>query len=100
MKRFTNIKNECRHQSRNFSGQEGGGRFVELDHIDKHFIKNTIKKGPAGRRFGVFSPRYSYNYILIGNFSPKVDTFRASLSKVRTLLLIFKKSRVGLRSLP
>ena len=37
----------------------GGGRFVELEHCDKHFIKNTRKRGPAGKHFGYFSPRYS-----------------------------------------
>ena len=38
---------------------QGRGGFVELGHFDKHFVKNTRKKGPAGEHFGVFSPRYS-----------------------------------------
>ena len=59
MERFTKIMNEFRYPNRKFSGQGGGGRFVELGHIDKNFVKNTIKKGPAGKRFGVFSPRWS-----------------------------------------
>ena len=33
----------------------GGGGFVELGHFDKHFVKNTRKRGPAGN----ISPRYS-----------------------------------------
>ena len=37
--------------------QDRGG-FVEVGHVDKHFVKNTQKKGPAGKNFGVFSPRY------------------------------------------
>ena len=37
--------------------QDRGG-FVELGHFDKHFVKNTQKKDPAGKNFGVFSPRY------------------------------------------
>ena len=35
----------------------GGGGFVELWHLDKHFIKNTRKKVPQDSE--VFSPRYS-----------------------------------------
>ena len=35
------------------------GGFVKLGHFDKHFVKNSRKKGSAGENFGVFSPRYS-----------------------------------------
>ena len=43
-----------------FQGKEGGGgRFVELGHFDKGFVKNTRKRGPTGKHFAVFSPRYS-----------------------------------------
>ena len=52
------IMNECRCAARYFSGQGEGG-FAELGDFNKHFVKNTRKKGPAGKRFGVFSPRYS-----------------------------------------
>ena len=31
-----------------------GRGFVELGHFDKHFIKNTQTKDPAGKIFGVF----------------------------------------------
>ena len=37
---------------------QGRGGFMELGHFDKYFVKNTRKKGPAGKNFGVFSPRY------------------------------------------
>ena len=37
---------------------QGRGGFVELGHFDKHFVKNTRKKDPAGKNFGFFSPRY------------------------------------------
>ena len=37
---------------------QGRGGFVELGHFDKHFVKNARKKGPAGKSFGVFFPRY------------------------------------------
>ena len=30
-----------------------------IDHCDKHFDKNTRKRGPATKHFGPFSPRYS-----------------------------------------
>ena len=42
---------------------------------------------------GVFSSRYSQNYILNGKFNPKMNTIRAFLSKIRTLFPIFKKGR-------
>ena len=35
------------------------GDFVELGHFNKHFVKNTRKKDPAGKKFEDFSPRYS-----------------------------------------
>ena len=33
--------------------------FVELGPFDKYFVKNTKIRGPAGKDFGGFSPRYS-----------------------------------------
>ena len=36
---------------------QGRGGFVELGHFDKHFVKHTRKKDPAGKNFGVFSPQ-------------------------------------------
>ena len=30
------------------------GRFVELEHFNKHFVRNT-EKGSAGKKTGVFS---------------------------------------------
>ena len=38
---------------------QGRGGFVGLGHFYKHFVKNTRKKGPAGKNLGAFSPRYS-----------------------------------------
>ena len=77
------IMPECRYATRNFSGQGRGvgewGRFVELGHFDKGFVKNTRKRGPTGKHFGIFSPRYSQNYILNGKFNPKMDTIMAFL---------------------
>ena len=78
------IMPECRHTTR-----KGRGGFMELGHFSKHFVKNTRKKDPTGKNFGVFSPRYYY--ILSGKFNPKMDTIRAFLSKIRALFLIFKK---------
>ena len=42
-------------QTENFQGRGGS---IELGHFDKHFVKNTRKKGPTGKHFGVFSPIY------------------------------------------
>ena len=55
----------------NFSGQWRG--FVELGHFDKCFVKNTRKRGPVRKHFGVFS-------------------------KIRTLFLIFEKGKGDLLS--
>ena len=38
---------------------QGRGRFVKLGHSDKHFVKNSRKKGPAVKIFEVSSHRYS-----------------------------------------
>ena len=37
--------------------QDRGG-FAELGHFDKIFVKNTRKKGSAGKNFEAFSPRF------------------------------------------
>ena len=36
-----------------------GEAFVELVHFDKDFVKNTRKRGSAGKHFGVFTLRSS-----------------------------------------
>ena len=39
---------------------QGRGGFGKLGHLDKHFVKNSIKKNPRSENFvRVFSPRYS-----------------------------------------
>ena len=57
----------CRCANRNISelggdggGGGGAGGFVELGHFNKHF-KNMSKtqRGPTGKHFTHFSPRYS-----------------------------------------
>ena len=48
---------ECRCTTRLFQGRRG--RFVELGHFDKLFIKNTRKRDPTRKHFEVFSLRYS-----------------------------------------
>ena len=35
---------------------QGRGGFVELGQFDILFVKNTRKKGPAGKNVGAFSP--------------------------------------------
>ena len=66
---------------------QGRGGFVELWHFDKHFVKNTQKKDPAGKNFGVFSPRSRWNYISNKKFIPKLDTIKTFFP--RALFLIF-----------
>ena len=84
-------------------GWRGGERFSEIGHFDKDFVKNTRKRGLAGKQVGVISPGYPQKYILhfaILKFNPKMDTIRALLLKISTLLSIFKKSGGRLPSLP
>ena len=70
---------------------------VELGHFDEHFVKNTRKRGPTGKYFEVFSSRYSLS--LNGKFKQMMDTIRAFISKIKTLISIFKKGRGGFSSL-
>ena len=69
------------------------GRYVELEHFDKDFIKITRKRGPTVKKLGVFSSRYFENYILNGKFKPKMDT-------IRTLFYDFQKEQGSPPSLP
>ena len=71
-----------------------------LGHFDKDYVENSRKRRPTGKNFGAFSPRYSWNVILNRKFNPKMDTFKAFLSKIRTLFSIFKKGMGSLPSLP
>ena len=64
------------------------------------YLSAGAQPGSAGKHFGVFYPRYSYNYILNEKFNPKMDPIRVSLTNIRTLFLIFKKGRGNLSSLP
>ena len=34
--------------------------FVELGQFDKYLVRNTGKRGPSGKHFGVFSPTISH----------------------------------------
>ena len=74
-------------QPENFQGRGG---FVEIGHFDKHFVKNTRKKGLAGKNFRVFPPRYSSNNILNRKFNTKLDTIRTFFSKIRALFPLFQ----------
>ena len=52
-----NLKNKSVEYVRILNVSDAG--FVELGHFDKHFFKNTRKRGPSGKQFGVFSLRSS-----------------------------------------
>ena len=43
--------------------------------------------------FGVFSPRYSQNYILNGKFNLWMNTIRVFFCKIRALFFAFKKGQ-------
>ena len=69
---------------------QGRGGLVGLGCFYKHFVKNTRKKCLAEKNLGVFSPRYSKNYILNGKFNSKMGTIRAFFTKSAHFFLIFK----------
>ena len=58
--------------------------YCGIDHFDKHFDKNTRKRGPTTKK----------NCILNGKFNPIMDTIRTFFSKIRTLFFRFSK-KVG-----
>ena len=59
MERFVKrIMPGCKCTTRIFQGREWG-KIVEMGDFNKHFIKNTRKRSPAGKHFCAFSPRYS-----------------------------------------
>ena len=73
-----------------FQGRRG---LVRLGHFYKHFVKSTRKKGLSGKNLGVFSPRYSWNYIFTRKFNSEMDTIRAFFTKSVHFSLIFKKGQ-------
>ena len=76
-------------QSETFQGRVCFGK---SEHFNKQFVNNLRTKGPAGESFGVFSPRYSKNYILNGEFNTKMDTiWTLFFSKIRAHFIIFEK---------
>ena len=92
MERFSKrIMRECSCATRSFSREGRMNCGVKV--FDKDFVKNTGKRGPTGNHFGVFSPRYSRNYILNGNSNSKVGIIRDFLSKIRTLFSFSKRAR-------
>ena len=52
------------------SGQ-GRGKVMKLRHFNKHFVKNTKKRGPTGKNFGDFSPRYFKTAIWMENVTQR-----------------------------
>ena len=92
MERFAKrIMSECSCATRSFSRE--GWMNCGIKAFDKDFVKNTAKRVPTGKHFGVFSPRYSRNYILSGNSNSKVGIIRDFLSKIRTLFSFSKRAR-------
>ena len=67
-----------------FRGRAG---FLEWRYFDKPFMCDTQKKDPAGRNFGVFSPRCSQKCILNDSLTHRWTRF----CKIRALFSIFKK---------
>ena len=62
-----------------------------LQNFDKHFVKNTRKRGPAAKHFGVFLQDTLKTTFWIKNLTQ--GGHKAFLSKIRTLFSILKKSR-------
>ena len=72
---------------------QGRGGFLKLRHFDKHFIKKSRKRARREKFWSFFYLRYSENYILNGKYNLRMDTIRAFFSKIRALVLIFKKGQ-------
>ena len=70
---------------------QGRGGFVELGHLDKHFVRNTRKKGPARENLWNFFSYYQ-KYILNEKFNPKMDTIWDLFLKIFPLFSIFNTS--------
>ena len=90
------LKKEAkRAQPEIFHGRDS---FLKLGHFNNYSIKKAQKKDPAGKKFGVFSPRYSENCILNPKFNPKIDTIRAFFFQNQGIFFFqfSKKDRVGL----
>ena len=87
------IMPKCRCANRNFSEQGEGWEFVELGHFDKHFVKNTRWRGPAGKHFEVFSLRCSLNCILNEKFNPMMDLMRAFFYQNQGTIFDFQKGQ-------
>ena len=75
---------------------QGRGGFFEPAYFDKHFVKNTQKKGPAGKNFRVVSPRYCENYISNEKFNPNMNTIRTCFPKLGHF---FRFSKIGRRGI-
>ena len=70
--------------------------FKAVGHFNKHFVKNTRKKDPAGQSFVVSSPSYSQNYILSGKFNKRMDKSESFFPKSGHVFRFSKKSREGI----
>ena len=66
-----------------------------LGHFNKYFVKNTRKKGPTGKLFELFPPRYSENYILNEKFNSKMDTIWGFISESVHFFRFSRKDRGG-----
>lgn len=66
------------------------GGLLEYGFFDKHYVYGIQKKGPAGKTFGIFSPRYSQNCILNRNLNHKMHTNRVLFCKFRAIFFYFQ----------
>ena len=69
---------------------------MESEHFDNYFVKKRKKeKVSSGKKFGVFSARYS-NFTFNRKFNSKMNKIRVFFfSNIRALLSIFKKVQGG-----
>ena len=60
---------------------------MELEYIDKHFVKKARKKATQRNVLEFYSPRYSSIYILNEKFNPKMtfSDFQKKAGKTSTL---------------
>ena len=78
-------------RNQKFFRARGRGRFVELGHFDKDFVKNIRKRGPPGKHLGIFSPSFKTMF-WIEKFNLMMDTIKVLLWKIRSFFWFSKKA--------
>ena len=89
----------CRCATRTFQGK-GSGRFAELEHFDKDFVKNTKKRGLQRNILEVFVLNTFKATFWMKNLTQRWIQSGSSFQKSGHFFSIFKKDKGGFPSSP